>query len=123
MFDSHGSMAGKPKRSRNRRKSGSSPSSGNPETGKQPKPGKPGEPQLFETPDRSRRVRLWRCPECDWRGVAVPDGDTKWVFPHTDRKEAEAFTLAAGNVALALSWGCMPATTVKYAGRELERRA
>ena len=122
MFDSHGSMAGKPKRSRNRRKSGSSPSSGNPETGKQPKPGKPGEPQLFETPDRSRRVRLWRCPECDWRGVAVPDGDMKWVFRHTDRKEPEAFTLAAGNVALVALVGVYAGNHREICGAELERR-
>ena len=113
---------GKPRHSRRRRKAGGSTVSGKTENGKAPQSGKPGEPQLFETPDCSRRVRSWRCPVCDWRGVAVPDGDMKWVFRHTDRKEPEAFTLAADNVALVALVGVYAGNHREICGTELERR-
>ena len=60
---------------------------------------RPRTPQLFTPPPEpetgpGRKIRLWRCPVCDWRCAAIPAVGTKWMLHHTGRGPTEVTELA-----------------------------
>lgn len=51
-------------------------------------------PPLEPETGPGRKIRLWRCPVCDWRCVAIPAVGTKWELRHTGRDHTDVTELA-----------------------------